>query len=365
MEAAFAHALNSIAEFSPRRLEKLRRHFGSFETAWRASSHELAAALETPEFAHAAEKERRRINLEDEQKRMEQLHIVPLLKNDPSYPEQLRHIPFPPELLYIEGVLPLPTIKPVVAVIGTRKATSYGREACRALVRPLTQAGISIISGLASGIDTESHRATLAAHGYTAAVLGSGIDRSVLYPSSNKRLADEITASGGTLISEYPPYLKAIHWTFPLRNRIIAGLSTAVLVIEARQKSGTLITVRYALEFGREVWAVPGSIFSTASETPHALIRDGAIPVTSAEDVFEALGMPHHQPQSASRDEHMPAEEQAVLQALAEPASPNNIARVLQKPIGNIQHTLALLEIHGMVRNMGNGMYRKTKAAEE
>ena len=357
-EAIFAHALNCIAEFNPKRLANLYTHFGSYETAWRASARELANVWEDPEFERVVKKRRSDMSLEQMQKQLEKLHITPITKEDATYPNQLRDIPLPPALLYIEGALLPANTKPIVAVVGTRMATSYGREACRALVGPLAQAGIPIISGLAAGIDTEAHKTALAARGYTAAVLGSGIDRSVLYPSGNKHLADEIVSGGGALISEYPPYDKATIWTFPLRNRIIAGLSSAVLVIEAREKSGTLITARHALEFGRDVMAVPGSIFSATSKTPHALIRDGAVPVTSPEDIFHALGIESDPVnKKAPRDET--PEEQAIMDTLTEPRSANDIARALKKRISDIQQTLALLEIHGVVRNMGNGVYRK------
>ncbi|OGZ45584.1 MAG: DNA protecting protein DprA [Candidatus Ryanbacteria bacterium RIFCSPHIGHO2_02_FULL_45_13b] len=359
MEAIFAHALNCVAEFNPKRLANLYTHFGSYETAWRASARELAEVWEDPEFEQVVNKKRSDISLEQIQKQLEQLHVTPITKEDVSYPNQLRQISSPPALLYIEGALLPADAKPVIAVVGTRMATSYGREACRALVEPLAKAGIPIISGLAAGIDTEAHKTTLAAHGYTAAILGSGIDRNVLYPSSNKRLADEIISGGGTIISEYPPHFKASNWTFPLRNRIIAGLSSGVLVIEAREKSGTLITARYALELGRDVMAVPGSIFSATSKTPHALIRDGATPVTSPEDIFHALGLTDtYIDEQATR--HMSEEEQVVFDTLIEPRSTNDIGRMLEKRIGDIQRILALLEIHGMVRNMGNGIYRKT-----
>src|SRR3990167_9302121 len=357
-EAVYAHALNCIAEFSPKRLVDLYNHFGSYETAWHAPAHDLGHALQNPELGEVLHKNREHAQLETQQKQLEELHITPIMKEDSAYPEQLQHIHLPPTLLYMKGALLPANTKTIVAVVGTRMATSYGREACRTLVEPLAKAGIPIISGLAAGIDTEAHKTALAARGYTAAVLGSGIDRSVLYPSGNKHLADEIVSGGGALISEYPPYDKATIWTFPLRNRIIAGLSSAVLVIEAREKSGTLITARHALEFGRDVMAVPGSIFSATSKTPHALIRDGAVPVTSPEDIFHALGIESDPVnKKATRDET--PEEQAIMDTLTEPRSANDIARALKKRISDIQQPLALLEIHGVVRNMGNGVYRK------
>lgn len=357
-EAIFAHALTITTEYNSYYLSDLRTFFGSYKTAWGAHEHDIAAALKNMEAAHGIAEKRQAIQLEKEEHILEKLRITLLLQSDASYPSQLCQISFPPPLLYIQGSLPQ-HMNPALAVVGTRMPTSYGREACRTLVHPVAAAGIPIISGLALGIDTEAHKTALAAKGYTAAIVGSGISRSVLYPSANKRLADEIISAGGALISEYPPLLKATRWTFPQRNRIIAGLASAVLVIEARKKSGTLITARHALEFGRDVCAVPGSIFSTASETPHALIREGAIPVTTPDDVFEALGMEKLLPAKKTLAASLSQEEFKILAILAEPMQANEIARTLHTHISEIQRTLALLEIHGMVRNIGSGIYRK------
>lgn len=356
-EALYAHGLNSVVECNPKRLANLHAYFGSYKTAWHASASDLSRALEHAELGALLHQARTGIDLETEQRELEKLKITLITKESPAYPKQLEDVPLPPALLYVEGTL-VPTVeKTSIAVVGTRMTTSYGREACRILVEQLAKAGIPIISGLAVGIDTEAHKTTLAAGGYTAAVLGSGTDRNSLYPSSNRRLADEIIARGGALISEYPPYSKANTWTFPLRNRIIAGLASAVLVVEAREKSGTLITARHAMELGRDVLAVPGSIFSATSKTPHALIRDGAVPVTSPEDIFHALGIERN-PVSVNTCAVLP-EEQEILDILEESQTANDVARMLKKSISDIQRILALLEIHGMVRNMGNGVYRK------
>ena len=154
--------------------------------------------------------------------------------------------------------------------------------------------------------------------------------------------------------------MRAANWTFPLRNRIIAGVSSAVLVIEAREKSGTLITARHALEFGREVLAVPGSIFSATSKTPHDLIRDGATPITSADDIFEALGIATENEQGSKQKQSLSPDEHQILDLLTEPRSTNDLARLLVKPVGEVQRTLALLEIHGMVSVVVNNTYRRT-----
>ncbi len=356
-EHIFANALNHIPELGPRRLADLYARFASFERMWHAALSDLGLALHNDALARAVAEKRRAINPEREYERARSRNITIILKTDPAYPSHLRDLPDSPALLYIEGALQAFTL-PALAVVGTRSPTPYGREACRALVGPVAAAGIPIISGLAVGIDAEAHKTALTESGYTIGVLGSGIARDALYPTQNKRLADEIIAHGGALISEYPPFFKAATWTFPMRNRIIAGLSAAVLVVEAKEKSGTRITANYAAEYGRDVLAVPGAIFSANSWTPHSLIRDGAAAVTSAHEVFDALGL--QRPTVASAVANVSPDEQTILALLEhEPRSANDLARGCAIGIGAIQHILAHFEIRGMVRNMGNGVYRK------
>ncbi len=177
------------------------------------------------------------------------------------FPEKLKQIPDAPKKLYVEGVLPSEDTK-ILAVVGARKHTPYGKEACEKLIAGLAGYDICIVSGLALGIDAVAHKAALDAGLKTIAVPGSGLDRSVLYPITNKRLAEEILHAGGALLSEFEPKTIAAPWTFPQRNRIMAGLADAVLVVEAELQSGTLITSKYATEYNRDVLAVPGSIFS-------------------------------------------------------------------------------------------------------
>lgn len=355
-EHLFAHALNCIQELGPQRLSALYKRFGSFEAVWHASESDFCSALRDTPTAHSIAKNRSRMDPAQAFEILQKSGITVLLKNDTAYPSLLSHIPDPPSLLYVEGKLPA-FDTPTLAVVGTRTPTSYGREACHMLVRPIAQAHIPIISGLALGIDTEAHVAALASQGITVAVLGSGIARNVLYPASNRHLADEIVTKGGALVSEYPPHLQASQWTFPLRNRIIAGLATAVLIVEAREKSGTRITARYAAEYNRDVLAVPGSLFSANSWTPHALIKEGAAPITTADDIFEALGITKS---SSKKDiENFSETEQTILAQLQEPQSANELARATSYDVGIVQRTLALLEIRGIVRNMGNGVYRR------
>lgn len=206
----------------------------------------------------------------------------------------LLEIPEPPSALYIEGQLPSAE-KIFLTVVGSRRLSTYGREVCAELIKGLTGQPIVIVSGLALGIDTVAHQSALMAGLTTIAFPGSGLDRSVLYPASNRQLAEKIIASGGALISEYEPKFKATPYSFPRRNRLMAGLAKATLIIEASKKSGTLITARLALDYNRDVLAVPGSIHWPNSVGPNWLIREGATPITNSEDLLEALGLENKQ----------------------------------------------------------------------
>jgi DNA processing protein len=357
-ETVFAHAYNTIEEIGPRRLLDLKEFFGSYEAAWHAPMSDVAHVLKDHACAHIVKEKRATINPKTEADILASAGIALVLKGEPAYPAKLYTIPTPPALLYIRGAMRVNEEEPALGVVGARMATAYGREACDALVSPVARRGVPIVSGLAAGIDAAAHRACLGQNGYTIAVVGSGLSLNALYPACNKHLAETIIQKGGAVLSEYPPFLKAAYWTFPQRNRIIAGLSTATLIIEARRKSGTRITAGFALEFGRDVLAVPGPIFSETSATPHELIRDGATPITSADDIFEALGLPRQK--STPANFYSSPEEQRILEQLSRPATANELARHSGQSIGITQQTLALLEIHGKVKNMGNSIYRKT-----
>src|SRR3989338_5938444 len=212
-----------------------------------------------------------------------------ILKFD-SFPSRLQEIADPPEKLFVKGTLP-PEEHKWLCVVGSRKYSSYGKEVCEKLIDGLRGYKVVIVSGLALGMDASAHRAALSANLPSVAVPGSGLDSEVLYPATNRRLADEILKAGGALLSEFEPNFRATAWSFPQRNRIMAGLSDAVLVIEAEKRSGTLITARLATEYNRDVFTIPGSIFSASSAGPHMLLRLGATPITSQEDLLNALGL--------------------------------------------------------------------------
>ena len=247
-------------------------------------------------------------------------------------------------------------------MVGTRHASTYGKEAARVLAADLVRAGVTIVSGLARGIDAQVHRAALEAGGRTLAVLGSGVD--IIYPWENAKLAEEISAHGA-LISEYPLGTQPEASNFPPRNRIISGLSRGVVVVEAGERSGALITADFAADQGRDVFAVPGSIFHRASQGANRLIRDGAAPVLSANDVLEALNLTAV-PQQVEAQMLFPtdATEALLLEQLAEdPAHVDEMSRAVGLPIATVTSTLALMELKGLVRQTGGMTYVRAREA--
>ncbi len=265
-------------------------------------------------------------------------------------PPQLLEIPEPPEELYIEGEWPAPETL-LLAVVGSRHYSSYGEEACGKLIAGLAGQPIAIVSGLAIGIDTLAHQAALRAGLPTIAFPGSGLDRSVLHPSSNKRLAEEIVTAGGALVSEFEPTYPAGLHTFPRRNRLMAGLCRAVLIIEAAEKSGTLITARLALDYNRDVLAVPGSIFAINSQGSNRLIRQGATPVTGSDDILEALGLARAGEQLAlNLDDCTPLERQVIELLQIEALPRDEIIMRLELSASEANSLLGVMEIKGLIK---------------
>lgn len=275
--------LNLIPELTPRRVAILLERFSSPLAIWNAPARALAAL---PGFAEVAEKiaaSRGKEAVKRELVQAEELGVQITTILDPNYPPLLREIEAPPPTLYLKGEKTIDTAR-TIAVVGTRRSSQYGRAVAGRLAGALGRVGLVVVSGLAVGIDAAAHRGALKAGAKTVAVLGSGFGHP--YPASNKKLADQICASG-TLVSEYPLDTRPAKWTFPQRNRILSGLSRGVVVVEAPERSGALITARLALEQGREVFAVPGAITSTASVGANRLIKDGAKLVETVEDVLE------------------------------------------------------------------------------
>ena len=266
-------------------------------------------------------------------------------------PEPLQEIPQPPKTLYIRGKIPDPDMT-YLAVVGSRKYTSYGKDICEKLIHGLKGYPIIIVSGLALGIDSIAHRSALDVGLTTISFPGSGLDNSALYPRSNIRLAQEIVDRGGCLISEMKPDLRATLYSFPQRNRLMAGISKAVLIIEAEEKSGTLITARMALDYNRDVLAVPGSAFSSNSNGTNRLIKQGAIPVTSSDDILEALGFEIEKPKQSDTEKYADCgkDEMKIINLLREPIERNDLIRELGMNIGEANALLSIMEIKELIK---------------
>ncbi|HET9213509.1 MAG TPA: DNA-processing protein DprA [Gaiellaceae bacterium] len=271
-----------------------------------------------------------------------------------GYPPLLAELHDPPDRLYLRGGPASVLAEPSVAVVVARSCSSYGAQVAREISRELAAAGVVVVSGLARGIDGEAHRGALAAGGRTVAVLGCGIDRD--YPRAHAHLAGRV-AESGAVVSEYPPGVEPSPWRFPARNRIVAGLARATIVVEARERSGALITADFALELGREVFAVPGEITSSLSAGTNDLIRQGATPLLSADDVLGVLGLerpPPRPPADLSRDAR------ALLGPLSELSrSLDELTRATGLDSARIAAALTELELGGLVA-VADGVYRPT-----
>ncbi len=268
-----------------------------------------------------------------------------------QFPEVLNEIPQPPKSLYIRGKLPDKDVI-YLAVVGSRKYTSYGKEVCEKLIRGLKGYPIVIVSGLAIGIDTIAHTTALNTGLTTISFPGSGLDNSVLHPRTNIKLAQEIINKGGCLISEMDPSWKATLYSFPQRNRLMAGISKAVLIIEAEEKSGTLITARMALDYNRDVLAVPGSALSSNSNGTNWLIKQGATPITSSNDILEALGFKIEKENKTDKEKYADCgkNEMKIINLLREPMERNDLIRELDMNIGEANALLSIMEIKDLIK---------------
>lgn len=272
-----------------------------------------------------------------------------------AFPPLLFEIPEPPEKLFIRGELWDREAK-LLAVVGSRAHTPYGKQAVEKLIGGLCGENIVIVSGLALGIDTLAHRAALDTGLQTIAIPGSGLSNEVIYPSSNRKFAQEILEKGGCLLSEFEPHEKSQVYMFPKRNRIMAALSDAVLIVEAEEKSGTLITARLATEYGKDVLTVPGSIFSKSTEGPHMLMKLGATPIRTSDDILEALHIAKLQGENVSEKmkekkyNDLSPEEKKVINVLKHPMTKDDLISSLDLPTSDIQGILMMLEIKGIIK---------------
>lgn len=284
---------------------------------------------------------------------MDEIYTV---KTDEVFP-LLSQLHDTPNELFVRGILPSSPLH-FLCVVGSRTYSDYGKAVVEKLFNGLRGYPICIVSGLALGIDSIAHESALSNDLYTIAVPGSGLSREVLYPRRNMGLARRIVDAGGALISEFEPHFRAQLWSFPKRNRIMAGLSNATLIVEASEKSGTLITARLALEYGREVCTVPGSIFSKQSAGPHSLIRDGATPITSSADLLEALGIEQKEAQAQSELSSLSSAERAVLLWIEnEPMPKDALIRALQMPAHDASVLFSMMELKGLLKESGGLLY--------
>lgn len=346
---------NLIKGIGAVRLQALIKHFGDLEIAWKAAPIDLARAGLNRKVIERIVQARQNVDLEKLWAKIESQGIKIFTWEDETYPQRLKEIDQPPPVLYIRGEY-LPDDLFAVAIVGTRRVTAYGRQITEELGGYLASNGITMVSGLARGVDAIAHQTALKAGGRTIGVLGSGVDR--IYPPEHRGLAEKMMESGA-IVSDYAPGTPPDASNFPPRNRIISGLSLAVVVIEAGETSGALITAEFAAEQGREVFAVPGSILAPQSKGTNKLIQNGALPLLSVNDLMQALNLTRMGEHKAARKIIPSDETEARLLTVlsAEPLHVDEIRKQTELPIEKVSATLALMELKGMVRQVGGMNY--------
>jgi DNA processing protein len=360
-ERAYWVVLSMATGIGPVRFQRLLEVCGGARDAWRASDLQLAAAGLERRTADSLRRLRERTSPEATAARLAQLKIQALTLLDDEYPPNLRQVADPPPVLFVRGRLD-PADAQAVALVGTRRATSYGLSVAEHLGRELACAGVTVVSGLAKGVDTAAHKATLEAGGRTIAVLGNGLDQ--VYPPENGGLVRRIVEQdAGAVVSEFAPGVPPDAVNFPRRNRVISGLSSATVIVEAGERSGALITADFALEQGREVMAVPGPIFSPMSAASNELLKQGATPVTCVADVLTVFDSAGLRPADSSLARHVPQlgpEETSVWQALGDaPRHVDELARALGVGSGQVSAALAMLEWTGLAHQLGSMLYTR------
>lgn len=347
--------LNHIKGIGPVRMRALLDYFGEARSIWYAPESELRQAGLGPKLLDSFIQSREQIQLEKIWSRIEKLGVVVLTWRDDRYPVRLKEIENSPPVLYVRGSI-LEEDSWAVAIVGTRRITSYGRQVTLDVADGLASNGVTVVSGLARGVDAVAHRAALEAGGRTIAVLGSGVDK--IYPPEHRQLAEQIIASGA-IISDYAPGTPPEGVNFPPRNRIISGLSKAVVVVEAGRQSGALITAAFAAEQGREVFAVPGNIYAPQSKGTNLQIQQGAIPLLDVQDILETLNLAMVGEQKEARVV-LPADatEALLYKVLStEPIHVDEIRARTELPIDQVSAALTLMELKGMVRQVGGMHY--------
>jgi len=357
MNTSYLLVLNAHEKIGSQTIKKVLAPFDdNLEKMWKAKDSELNEKLGA-KIANLVVEAKSQFNVEDEIEKLRKLNIGYITMYDKSYPQLLKETTDFPALLYIRGnieALKLPSI----AVVGSRKYTSYGRKIAYNLSKSCAEAGLSIVSGLALGIDAMAHRAALDADGTTVGVLGCGLDN--IYPTANFALGREIIEKGGAVISEFPPGTPPLVHHFPQRNRIIAGLSMGTLIVEAAEKSGALITAYCALDYNREVFAVPGNIDSEMSKGTNILIQKGAKMVTQADDIFEELDIKIKRAEQKSKEIFPESEEEKIVVKCLS-FGDKSIDEIIAESKINIialSSALSMMEMKGIVENLGGGRFK-------
>lgn len=359
--APYLLALHSIDGLGPIRLKAVLDYFKDPKLAWEADVREIRKIGVPQNVVDLFLETRKKLEPEDYAQSIKDTGIKWITIFDEDYPKLLAQIYDPPVVLYYKGEL-LPQDEEAMAVVGTRKMTGYGKTITDQFTSALVAAGLTIVSGLARGVDTQAHKSALEAGGRTIAVLGGGLKK--VFPPENISLAEKIAEGYGAVISEFPPDYPSLPGNFPSRNRIISGLSLAVLVTEAAEDSGSLITARLALEQGRDVFAVPGPVTSQLSKGPIDLIKEGARAVYEVEDILDELGINKMQSATPLRGpdvqslENLSEDEKKILDCLEnETRHIDEIGRMLNFPAAKISALLLKMEIVGLVQSMGAGNY--------
>ena len=347
---------NLVKGVGPAKIQALLDYFGTLGRAWQATELQLQKLGFDRRAIRSLLSTRQDLDLDHQLARVHQADITLLTWESPYYPSYLREIPNAPPVLFMRGDLQ-DVDRLAVGVVGTRKLTAYGRQLTRDLVSGLVAQGVTIVSGLARGIDAVAHKTAVSMGGRTIGVLGSGLD--CIYPSEHRKLAKRIWEGNGAIISEYALGVQPEAKNFPPRNRIISGLSLGVIVVEAGERSGALITANCALEQNREVFAVPGNVNSPASKGPNKLIPQGAKLVTSVDDVLDELNLPLVVSQTAVQLA-LPesAEEAAIMPHLSrQPLHVDELSRASGLPSSMVSSTLTMMELKGVVQQVGGMRY--------
>ena len=352
-------AFNRIPGVGRARYAALEAYFGSLETAWKAGPAELHRAGLDKRTISSIQSRRPGIDPDKVMSDLQARQIIPLTWHDPGYPDRLKQIYDRPAVIYVLGDI-REQDDWAVAVVGTRKPTAYGREMAHLISTELVRNGITVVSGLARGVDSVAHHAALDAGGRTIAIQACGLD--MVYPPEHRRLADEI-AERGAIISDYPLDTRPRPDYFPRRNRIMSGLTLGTLVVEADEKSGALITAGYALEHNREVFAVPGNITSPMSQGANRLIQEGAKLVTGIEDVLEELNLKLVPEQLVMQELiEVSTPESDLLPFLSrEPVHIDEVTRQSSLPVSTVSSALAMMELKGIVKQVGAMTYVKIR----